>query len=139
MSVVPKFMGADKRFMEITFSDSVPAGATLCLSGGPITFPFVIGVAKMIFTDDANNWIKHNWYISDTPQGRNTSLPSGENPFISGNVGGGFIGKAIIRTAYSNKKYLEAGKYVTLLTESTSPYTYRISASMIVVEIAKEA
>jgi len=135
VSIIPPFKGADKRIMEINFSDTVPAGATLTLCAGPIPFPFALSLVKMIFTDAANNWIKLNWYVCDSFQAREGTTPSGVNPFQQGMTGGGFYGVAIERVAYSNMKFTEPGKYLALLIESASPYPYRMNASAIATEV----
>ena len=134
-SIIPPFKGADKRIMEMNFSDVVLAGATLCLCAGPVPFPFALSLVKMIFTDDANNWIKLNWYVCDSYQPRTTTSPSGTNPFSQAGAGGGFYGVAIERVAYSNMKFPEPGKYIALLIESVSPYDYRMNASAIATEV----
>ena len=135
MVLIPRFEAGKKRVSEIIYGGSVAAGATIVLCSGAIPHPMRVLLAKMIFTPDANNWIKMTWYISPTFQAENVTLPSGENVFAGGVGGGSFRGTAIERAAHSNKEFPDPVNYAALLVESTSPYAYNINCSLIVEEM----
>jgi len=135
MKIIPKFEPGQKRVNEINFSGTVAAGGRVCLCSSAIPYPCRVLYAKMIFTPDANNWIRMTWYIATTFQDPATAFPAGDNIFSGGPGGGTFRGSAIERVINSNKAYADPTNYAVLLVVSTSPYAYEVNASLIVEEV----
>ena len=124
-----------RRFVELTFNGICPPGANFAISSGSITFPFRVVYAKMIFTDEANNWIRHYWYVVGAPVQGALGDVSGDNPFSTGSPLSYFIGKGIEKTANTSREYTDVPAFITLFTQSASPYAYVINASIIIQEL----
>ena len=135
MSIIPRFEAGKKRVNEINFSGTVAPGATVTLCSSAIPYPCRVLLAKMIFTPDANNWIRMTWFMCTTFQAPTVTFPAGEGIFAGGIAGGSFRGTAIERVAHSNKRFDDPMNYAALLVVSTSPYAYEVNASLIVEEV----
>lgn len=133
--MIPRFEAGKKRVNEINFTGTVAAGATVCLCSSAIPYPCRVLLAKMIFTPDANNWIRMRWFICSSFQALTVAYPGGVNVFAGGPGGGIFRGSAIERVAHSNREFDDPVNYAALLVESVSPYAYEVNASLIVEEV----
>ena len=131
----PELELALKKILEIPFASAIAAGAHLSLVSGRIEFPFRVTGAKMVFTDDANNWIQHRWYVSANRSVSTTGTPSGDNIFSPKSPSAYFSGKGLIRRVYANREYPAIGLYIKLYTFNNSPYAYNISASITIQEM----
>jgi len=135
MSIIPKFDPGKKRVSEINFSGTVAPRATITLCSSVIPYPCRVLLAKMIFSPDANNWIRMTWFICPSFQALTVAFPAGESVFAGGIAGGSFRGTAIERVAHTNKVFSDPTNYAALLVTSTSPYAYEVNASLIVEEV----
>ena len=135
MSIIPRFEAGKRRVSEINFSCTVAPGATVTLCSSSIPYPCRVLLAKMIFTPDANNWIRFTWFMATTFQAATVTFPAGESVFAGGTAGGSFRGTAIERVAHSNKEFKDPTNYAVLLVTSTSPYVYEVNCSIIVEEM----
>lgn len=136
--VAPKFELKAKRVAELSFRGTVAAGVPtsyLAIVSGRITYPFRIIQAKMIFTDEANNWIEHRWYTSTNLNLPTTDFPSDDNIFGRESPSSGFIGKAIIRIVNTSVEYPEGDVFIKLGTRNTGPYAYAVNCSITIEEI----
>lgn len=131
----PTFEMVAKRVAELPFSGPIAAGAMLSLVSGMITYPFRITRVKMIFTEDANNWIVHEWYVSANRSVSTTGRPSGVNIFGRESPVSSFIGKAIIRKVQCSIEVREGRQYIKLYTNNTGPYLYQINGTITIEEI----
>lgn len=129
MYKAPKFELKPRRVAEIPFRGPLAAGAHLTLLSGRIMYPFKVTQVKMIFTDEANNWIVHQWHVGRTESRPSTGPPSGENIFGRESPTASFVGKAIIRVVPCNIEFPEAGMFIQFYTFNTGPYAYEINAS----------
>lgn len=133
--VVPKLELKVRRVAELTFRGTIAAGAWLTIVSGKITYPFSIVQAKMIFTDEANNWIEHRWYTSTNTNAPTTDFPADDNIFGRESPTTGFIGKAIIRVVNTSLEFPEGNLYIKLGTRNTGPYAYQVNGSIVIGEL----
>ncbi|TKJ36874.1 hypothetical protein CEE36_11345 [candidate division TA06 bacterium B3_TA06] len=125
----PKMVFQPRRVAEIPFRGTIAAGLMRTLVSGKIMYPFRITKVKMIFTDDANNWIRHGWYTGRTRSQPETGPPTGMNIFGRESPVADFIGKAIIRVVPCNIEFPEGGEIIHFYTNNTGPYAYERNAS----------
>lgn len=130
--VAPRFELVGKRVAELPFSGTVAAGGTLTLVSGMITYFFRIKRVKMIITDDANNLITHQWFVSSDPSVADPLAPSGTDIFMGQGAVATFTGKAIIRNVDCNIEVRQRSTYLKLFVVSTSPYAYFVNGTMTV-------
>lgn len=133
----PKFEAARKRVLELVFSGRVTpvAPATLTIVSGLITYPFRITNVKMIFTDDANNLITHQWFVATNPSVADPAAPSGTDIFLGTPPVSNFAGKAIIRNVMCNIEVRQRSTYLKLYAVSTSPYAYFVNCTITIEEL----
>ena len=129
MYKAPKFEMKPRRVAEIPFRATILAGVFNTLHSGLISYPFRITQVKMIFTDDANNWIRHGWYTNRSRAQSATGPPSGLNIFGRESPVADFIGKAIIRVVPCNIEYPDGMQYIHFYTDNSGPYAYERNAS----------
>jgi len=130
MFKAPKFELAPRRVAEIPFRGTITAGLMRTLVSGKIMYPFRITKVKMIFTDDANNWIRHAWYTGRTRSQPTTGPPTGMNIFGRESPVADFIGKAIIMVVPCLIEFPEGGEIIHFYTNNTGPYAYERNASI---------
>jgi len=129
MYKAPKMRFAPRRIAEIPFRGTIAAGVFNTLVSGRIAYPFRITEVKMIFTDDANNWIRHGWYVGRNRSQPTTGPPTGVNIFGRESPVADFVGKAIIRVVPCNIEYPEGGMIIHFYTQNSGPYAYERNAS----------
>lgn len=125
----PKMKLEPRRVAEIPFRGTIAAGAFDTLVSGRIGYPFRITQVKMIFTDDANNWIRHQWRVGRTRSQPATGPPSGTNIFGRESPTATFIGKAIIRVVPCNIEFPTGDRIIHFYTHNSGPYAYERNAS----------
>lgn len=131
----PEFELEAKRQVEIPFEGVIAAGAFTSVVAGPMSYPFKVILAKMIFTDDANNLVRHGWYVGRNRSISATGPPEGENIFGKGVSPGIFTGRGVIRKAYSNVAYEDFGLYIKFYTNNTLAAAYRFNGSILIEEL----
>ena len=131
----PRFEMVGKRVAELPFSGTIAAGGFLTIVSSMITYKFRILKVKMIFTEDANNWIVHEWLISGNRSTSTTGRPSGTNIFGRESPVSSFAGKAIVRNIACSIEVREERNYIKLYTRSTSPYAYFVNGTITIEEI----
>ena len=130
MYKAPKFEMRPRRVAEIPFRGPIAAGGHNTLISGRIMYPFRITQVKMIFTDDANNWIIHQWKVNRSRSQPTTGPPAGINIFGRESPTASFVGKAIIRVVPCYIEYPEGDLIIHFYTHNTSPYAYERNASI---------
>lgn len=133
--IAPKFTLVDKRMVEIPFVSTIGAGVHLTLLSSRIPYTFRIIQAKMIFTDDAANLVRHQWLTSSNASISTTGVPSGDNILTIESPTAYFIGRNVIRVINANIKITEINKYLKLYTFNGNAYAYNINCSMIIQEL----
>jgi len=131
----PRWKPVDKRQVELNFSGTIVNGAFNSVVAGPIPYKFRILLAKMIFTDDANNLVEHGWYISANNSVSTTGPPSGDNVFGRENPTQLFIGDNLIRVANCNVVVDQVNMYIKLYVHNTCGATYTFNCAMIIQEL----
>jgi len=135
MFKAPKFELAPRRVVEIPFSGPIAAGVFDTLDSGRIMYPFRITQVKMIFTDEANNWIRHEWRVSARARQSATEPLSGRNIFGPESPTASFVGKGIIRVVPCNIEFPEGGVIIHFYTQNLGPYIYERNASVTIEEM----
>lgn len=138
----PKFSMVSKRQVEIPFIASIPAGAgvpfipaNLTLIVGPFSYKFRVVNAKMVFTGEAMNLVRHYWLVSGNRSISATGIPSGDNIFSREAPASYFIGKGIVRNVSCNYVVDEAMQYIKLHTVNGLVNAYDINCSITVEEL----
>lgn len=133
--VAPKFNIDDKRQVELNFEGLVGAGAHLTLVTSKISYPFRVVLAKMIFTNEANNLVRVYWLIAGDGSTSTTSIAGGDNIFGRENPTQYFVGKAIIKRVNANVKVEERDRYIKCHIYNTLPYAYTVNNSLTIQEL----
>jgi hypothetical protein len=131
----PRFQVNDKRTFEVQFTGVVAAGAGLTLVSNRIAFKFRIVQLKMFFSDEANFWIRHRWFVGSGVSAPTTAPPTDYDVIASESGEVEFTGKGIIRVSACDFSAPNAGMYLKLYTVSSSPYAYTINASALIEEL----
>lgn len=132
---IPVFELLPKRQVELPYHGTVAAGATLIIASGRITYPFKIIRAKMTFSEEANNLIRHGWYVSTSDAVTTGGIPSGINIFGRESPTAFFAGKGTIKTINTNVEYPEGNLFILLYTVNGCAYAYYIDASITIQQI----
>lgn len=133
--VTPTAKLKPRRRAELNFSGTVGAGTHLTIVSSAIPYGFRVKEAKMIFTVDANNNIRHYWLVSSEPSESTTGVPSGDNIFARENRQSYFIGKSFIRKAVTSLSYPDAPLYIKCHTWNQGAYPYVINCAINIEEL----
>ena len=131
----PRFQVNDKRVFEVQFTGTLAAGAILTLVSNRIPFKFRVVQLKMFFSDEANFWIRHRWFVGSGVSAPTTAPPTDYDIIASESGEVEFTGKGIIRVSACDFVSPDAGMYLKLYTVSSSPYAYTINASALIEEL----
>ena len=132
----PKFELSDKRQVELNFEGLVGAGAWLTFVPCPrIPYPFRVVLAKMVFTNEANNLVRVYWLTSTDDNPSTTGIPTGDNIFRKENPIQYFVGKAIIKRINANVEIPERNMFIKCHINNTLPYAYRVNNSLVIQEL----
>lgn len=132
----PTFELKPRRVVTIPFRGNLATVSDICDATNLITYPFRIIEVKMIFTDEANNWIRHRWLAART---RRTfpattapiaGVPGIDNIFQRESPAAEFRGKAIIRVVPCAIEFPEGMMFIYLYTHNAGPYAYEYAASV---------
>jgi len=131
----PAFELKPRRVVTIPFRANLIAGSDECVATNLITYPFRIIEVRMIFTDDANHWIRHMWLVGRSLSAFTVATPAQgppgiDNIFQRESPAADFSGKAIIRVVPCAVEFPEGMMYIHLHTDNTGPYAYDYAASV---------
>ena len=132
----PAFELKPRRVVTIPFRGNLATVSDILEATNWIMYPFRIIEVKMIFTDEANNWIRHRWLVSRSqrPFAATTApiagVPGIDNIFGQESPAAEFRGKAIIRRVPLSVEFPEGRLYLYLYTHNAGPYAYEYAASV---------
>ena len=132
--IAPRFDLLEKRYVELNFESNVLTGAHLTLVTGAISYPFRVVLAKMVFSNEANNLVRVYWLTSTDNSTSIVGVPTGDNIFGRENPTQYFVGKAIIKRLNVNVSIPERNLYIKCHIHNTLPYAYRVNNSLVIQE-----
>lgn len=131
----PRFRATGKQGYEIPYSGLVAAVSHLGISSNMITFPCRITRIKAIYTDDAQNLVRHYFIYDGNRTVSTTGVSSGINILRGVAPLGYFLGKASIKRIFVNIELPDPPTFIKVHTYNGAPTAYYINCGVSIEEL----